>query len=291
MVLLRDAGSYQLSFFFQDYENKFQLFEQEELSNLQKKCDALIKECDEKDGARLKSIVDGKILFYLCSFLSSKKILKLIFFVLFQDEIKKTFKELYDKIHPEKEKLENIIKDRQNFEREIEAITVWLSDCESAINAESNADSLNGFQNELEKVSYVIDLNYKSCRVTSAVLIFDFIQFVRWEKDGENIGARIDELVANSSGMKLNNMDSITVADKLSVLRMQYLRILNSVKEHSSYLTKMLEKYKHSQKKIDDSIQLIQKVQEEMQKLNQPLGRNVEDVFERTAGYQVMHPF
>lgn len=91
--------------------------------------------------------------------------------------------------------------------------------------------------------------------------------------------------------MKLNNMDSITVVDKLSVLRMQYLRILNSIKEHTSYLSKMLEKYKHSQKKIDDSIQLIQKVGEELQKLNQPLGRNVEDVFERTASYQVIYLF
>lgn len=84
-------------------------------------------------------------------------------------------------------------------------------------------------------------------------------------------------------------MDSITIADKLSVLRMQYLRIVNNIKEHISYLTKMLEKYKLSHKKIDDSIQLIQKVQEELQKLNQPLGRNVEDVFERTAGYQVLY--
>lgn len=75
------------------------------------------------------------------------------------DKIKKTFKDLYEKIPPEKEKLQNLINDRQNFEKEIEKINLWLSECESAINADSNVESLPGFQNELEKVGYVLNLN------------------------------------------------------------------------------------------------------------------------------------
>ena len=87
--------------------------------------------------------------------------------------------------------------------------------------------------------------------------------------------------------MKLNNMDSITVTDMLSLLRSRYTRVLSTIKEHRTQLSKLLERFKDIYKKIEDTNALLEKIEDELKKLNAPLGRNVEDVYERTAAYQV----
>lgn len=87
--------------------------------------------------------------------------------------------------------------------------------------------------------------------------------------------------------MKLNNLDSITVTDMLSLIKTRYTRVLNGMKDRRTHLEKMLEKHNDTQKKIEQTLELIKRVEEEMKELNQPIGRNVEDVYERTAAYQV----
>lgn len=91
--------------------------------------------------------------------------------------------------------------------------------------------------------------------------------------------------------MKLNNLDSITINDILSVIKARFTRIQNCSKDIMMHLCKMLEKYEYSQKKIDESLEFIDRVEEKLKELNQPLGRNVEDVYERISAYQVKYYF
>lgn len=78
---------------------------------------------------------------------------------------------MYDNILPEKEKLQKLISDRLNFEKEIEVITSWLCDCESAINTSSKVESLTGFQNELEKVGNQLTYLIWKKEITSKYLV------------------------------------------------------------------------------------------------------------------------
>lgn len=87
--------------------------------------------------------------------------------------------------------------------------------------------------------------------------------------------------------MKLNNLDSITITDKLSLLKSRFTRVSNHIKEHHSHLSKLLKKYEDIYKKINDSKLLIQKIENELNTMNQAIGRNVEDVYEKIATYQV----
>lgn len=113
------------------------------------------------------------------------------------------------------------------------------------------------------------------------------LQYASLNERAEHVGARIDKLFTVSAEMRLNNMDSITVTDMLSLLRSRYTRALNTIKEHRIQLGKLLDKFKDIYKKIDDTNTLIKKIEDELKELNGPLGRNVEDVYERTAAYQV----
>lgn len=87
--------------------------------------------------------------------------------------------------------------------------------------------------------------------------------------------------------MRLNNLDSITITDKLSLLKSRFTRVSNHINEHHSHLNKLLEKYEDIYKKIEDSKLLIQKIENELNTINHTVGRNVEDVFEKIATYQV----
>lgn len=109
-------------------------------------------------------------------------------------------------------------------------------------------------------------------------------------EQAEHIGTRVDKLFTVSAEMKLNNMDSITVTDMLSLLRSRYTRILNTIKEHRTQLGKLLDRFKDIYKKIEDTNVLMKKIEDYLKELNVPLGRNVEDVYERTAAYQVRVP-
>lgn len=119
------------------------------------------------------------------------------------------------------------------------------------------------------------------------ILISDF-QYTDLTDAAGQIQNRVDKLFDISAVMKLNNLDSITITDTLSLLKNRFTRVVNTINEHHSHLGKMLEKYKDIHRKIEDSMLLIQKIENELKELNQPIGRNVEDVYERTAAYQVI---
>lgn len=107
------------------------------------------------------------------------------------------------------------------------------------------------------------------------------------EKSIDQIASQIDKSCLVTAEMKLNNLDSITITDMLSLIKTRYTRVLNGMKDRRTHLEKMLEKHNDTQKKIDQTLELMKRVEEEMKELNQPIGRNVEDVYERSAAYQV----
>lgn len=103
----------------------------------------------------------------------------------------------------------------------------------------------------------------------------------------EEIERRIEKLLENANDMKLNHLDSITITDAMSVLKTRFSRVMAGLEERISRSRNLLEKCNVSRCKANETLELIRKTEERLKELNRPVGRNVEDVYERIAAYQV----
>lgn len=101
------------------------------------------------------------------------------------------------------------------------------------------------------------------------------------------IDKTIEELKTISKQMLLCEADTLKISDQILSLENCQKRTKSMIKDRIEMLGQHLEKMKNIAKIIEDSKEMISKVQTNIQELNHPVGSNVDDVKDMIISYEV----
>lgn len=121
------------------------------------------------------------------------------------------------------------------------------------------------------------------------VFCFFIFQYVQLRDEGAPVTDSLEKIQEIISSLNVNNLDSISISDTISLLKTRHNRSLNLINDNINAFGKALEKFRNNEQRFADTLALIKKIEENLTELNRPVGRNPEDVYEIMTSYQVQN--
>lgn len=179
------------------------------------------------------------------------------------DEVKEEYENLKQEAVQKGRALADLLQGRRQFESDIEECINWLKEAEVATSSDITSANLDVLEEQLAKYE---KLNGDSARVKTDI-----------DKINEQ-GKAILPTISES--------DKLTLNDTLNSLKNRHSRIASLIKDRTDALRRNIQQIKDAQARIEESKQVIQDIQNQLQELNKPLGPKVEDVQQVLSTYE-----
>ena len=116
------------------------------------------------------------------------------------------------------------------------------------------------------------------------------MQFERLKEESSGVKSKLGAAVAHKNAIvdSLNKADQMEIEGTLQSLLDSYTRVSNGVLERCNSLQSMVNQQREIATKVDESIEFLNKIQEDMRAMNKPIGFRPEDAQTTLNSYELL---